>query len=118
MDPKPFDMDVRHDGGVTILDLHGEIDAKASGGLTEAYDQAEEAGAHTVVLNFGDVQYMNSTGIALIVSLLARARAARHRLIAFGLSDHYMEIFTITRLSDFMTVSPDESSAMAAAGAA
>lgn len=117
MEVKPFDMDVRHNGGVTILDLHGEIDAAAAGGLTAAYDQAEEAGSQTVMLNFGDVQYMNSTGIALIVSLLARARAAHHRLIAYGLSDHYVEIFSITRLADFMTVSPDESSAMAAARA-
>ena len=53
-----------------------------------------------------------STGIALIVSLLARARKSKRRLLACGLSQHYVEIFQITRLVDFMSVFPDEASAL------
>ena len=68
-----------------------------------------------VLLNFSGVDYINSTGIALIVGLLAKARAAHRRLIVCGLSEHYMEIFQITRLSDFMTMFPDEQSALAGA---
>jgi anti-anti-sigma factor len=58
------------------------------------------------------VDYINSTGIALIVGLLARARKSHRRLLACGLSEHYIEIFQITRLADFMTVFPDEKSAV------
>jgi anti-anti-sigma regulatory factor len=57
----------------------------------------------------GDI---NSTGIALIVSLLARARKSKRKLLACGLSQHYVEIFQITRLVDFMSVFPDEASAL------
>jgi anti-sigma B factor antagonist len=46
------------------------------------------------------------------VSLLARARASKRRLLAYGLSDHYVEIFNVTRLSDFMGIYPDEKSAV------
>lgn len=67
-----------------------------------------------ILLNFSDVDYINSTGIALIVSLLTRARKAHHRLLACGLSDHYAEIFQITRLADFIGIFPDEASALAA----
>ena len=59
-----------------------------------------------VELNFSGVDYINSTGIALIVGLLARARAAHRPIAAVGLSEHYREIFTITRLSDFMEIRP------------
>jgi hypothetical protein len=45
--------------------------------------------------------------------LLARARKSKRRLLAYGLSDHYVEIFQITRLVDFMNVYPDEASALA-----
>jgi anti-anti-sigma factor len=62
------------------------------------------------------VDYINSTGIALIVSLLAQARKSRQRLVVYGLSDHYVEIFQITRLADFMTIYPDEESALAETG--
>lgn len=67
-----------------------------------------------ILLNFSDVDYINSTGIALIVSLLTRARKAHCRLLACGLSDHYAEIFQITRLVDFIGIFPDEASALAA----
>jgi anti-anti-sigma regulatory factor len=51
------------------------------------------------------------------VGLLARARTSKRRLLAYGLSDHYIEIFNITRLSDFMSVYPDEQSALSEASA-
>ena len=65
-----------------------------------------------VVLNFGDAGYINSTGIALIVGLLAKSRAAAIPLRAYGLTPHYEEIFEITRLADFMAIKPDEDSAV------
>jgi hypothetical protein len=46
------------------------------------------------------------------VSLLARARKEHRRLLACGLSDHYVEIFQITRLADFLSIFPDEASAL------
>lgn len=110
---RQFETQIRRQGDVVIVDLHGEINAFAEEGLNAAYGEAEAANPEMILLNFGDVDYMNSTGIALIVSLLARARASRRRLLAYGLSDHYVEIFNITRLVDFMTVVPDEASALA-----
>ena len=59
------------------------------------------------------MDYINSTGIALIVGVLAQARKAGCRLLTTGLSSHYVEIFHITRLADFMSIYPDEASALA-----
>lgn len=112
MPGKRLKADVRHQPGIAIIDLHGEIDASAESVLNTAYNEAESQETRTILLNFSDVQYINSTGIALIVSLLARARKSQHRLLACGLSDHYVEIFKITRLADFMSVFPDEASAL------
>ena len=112
-----FDAKVRRQPGLAILDLEGEINALAEAALAAAYDEAEREQPQAVLLNFKDVAYINSTGIALIVSLLGRARAGGRRLLACGLSDHYVEIFNITRLADFMSVFPDESSALAGAPA-
>ena len=68
--------------------------------------------ADAVVLNFEGAGYINSTGIALIVGLLARARAAGIEVRAYGLTPHYREIFEITRLADFLAINPDEDSAV------
>jgi anti-sigma B factor antagonist len=110
-----FDIRVRHRPGVAVLDLRGEIDASAERDITRGYDEAEAAHPGVILLNFAEVSYINSTGIALIVSLLARTRAAQRRMFACGLSDHYVEIFTITRLADFMQVFSDEAGALAEA---
>lgn len=112
-----FGAEVRSHDSTGVIDLHGEINLGADQELLAAYEQAVQDDPTTVVLNFAGVDYINSTGIALIVGLLAKARASKRRLMAYGLSDHYVEIFNITRLSDFLSVLPDEESAMAEASA-
>jgi anti-anti-sigma factor len=107
-----LEAEVRQERGSVILDLRGEINGFAQEALDAAYAEADAKDTKTILLNFERVDYINSTGIALIVGLLAKARASHKRLLAFGLSDHYVEIFEITRLSDFMSVFPDEESAM------
>jgi anti-anti-sigma factor len=107
---------VRERGGVAVIDLAGDLNSSAEDALNEAYAQATAGGASSVVLNFERTEYINSTGIALIVGLLAQARANHVEVRAFGLSDHYREIFEITRLADFMTISDDEDRAVSGAG--
>ena len=106
---------VRPEPGGVVLDLSGEINGFGQQALDAAYAEAEANDPETILLNFEEVDYINSTGIALIVGLLAKARASKRRLLAYGLSDHYVEIFDITRLSDFVSVFPDEESALSEA---
>ena len=110
---KPFLAQVRQEGQRSVIDLQGEINSAAEAGLLEAYQSADASGAPTIVLNFSQVEYINSTGIALIIGLLAQARKVHKTLAVYGLSPHYREIFEITRLVDFMQVFEDEASAMA-----
>lgn len=112
MAEKHFQASVRQENGTGIIDLHGEINAQADQALNAAYAQAISQTPKHVLLNFGEVDYINSTGIALIVGLLAQARKSGIRLLTCGLSEHYVEIFKITRLSDFMSIFSDEASAL------
>lgn len=110
-----FEAAVRPSGDIAVIDLTGEIDSNADEGLNAAYAEAEASGAKTVLLNFADTTYINSTGIAVIVGVLAQARQKGTTLCACGLSEHYREIFEITRLSDFMTITDDEDRAVSGA---
>jgi anti-anti-sigma factor len=111
---QPFDVTVRRQPRAAIIELRGEIKIGAESRLRQAYEQADQNDPEVILLNFTDVEYINSSGIALIVGLLARARARKRRLLACGLSEHYREIFEITRLSDFMPVFEDETAALTA----
>ena len=105
-----FTSQLRLQGDLTIIDLSGEINAFADQELNAIYDQAEASEAATIGLNFNKVDYINSTGIALLVGLLARAMKTHRKMAAYGLTDHYLEIFQITRLSDFIKIYSDEAS--------
>ena len=107
-----FDASARTNGSVAVLALNGELNAAADDELNGAYEQAIAADPKTVLLNFDGVSYINSTGIALIVGLLAEARKSDRKIMACGLSDHYKEIFEITRITDFVSIFDDEHAAV------
>ena len=104
MTASDFQTAVHTSDGVPVIDLTGDLNSSAEDALNQAYATATVGGVHSVALNFEHAHYINSTGIALIVGLLAQARANGIEMKAFGLSDHYREIFEITRLADFMTI--------------
>ena len=86
------------------LQRRGDLDSRADETLGHAYRELAATGSPEVTLDFGDVGYINSTGIALVVRLLADARRDGRGVRAVGLTPHYREIFRITRLSDFMDI--------------
>ena len=70
----------------------------------DAYTQASSAGALNIILNFEGLSYMNSSGIGLLVTLLIRVKRQNQRLLAAGLSQHYRQIFELTRLNEAIHV--------------
>lgn len=98
---------------VRVIDVKGEITAFSEKEISDAHERAGE-GAKAVVLNFTDLEYMNSGGIGLLVTTLIRAQRAGHALRAYGLSDHYRQIFSLTRLDEAIAIYDDEESAISA----
>jgi anti-sigma B factor antagonist len=107
-----FEATVRHRGGVAIIDLRGELDAQADGSLRDAYAEAAAFDPRAILLSFRSVGYITSTGIALVIDLLARARKDGREVTACDLSDHYRNVFEITHLVDLMRIFPDEERAV------
>ena len=99
-----------------ILDIQGEINSYSENALMDAYAQASSAGANAIILNFDGLEYMNSSGIGLLVTLLIRVQRQKQRLMAFGLSEHYRQIFDLTRLNEAIMIYDNESAALHAAG--
>ena len=96
----------------SVLDIRGDITAGSEEALMHAYGEAVQQGAKTIVLNFSKLEYMNSGGIGLLVTLLIRANRARQQLLACGLSEHYRQIFELTRLSDAIGIFATEAEAL------
>lgn len=102
------------DPRTSVLAIEGEITAFAEDALMSAYHDATEGRVQTIILNFDRLEYMNSSGIGLLVTLLIRAQRNGQRLLACGLNDHYQRIFQLTRLNEAISIFPDEDAALAA----
>ena len=103
------------DADTCVLELQGELTTFAEDQLMAAYNEACDMNVRNVVLNFDGLEYMSSSGIGLLVTLLIRAQRQQKRLLACGLDDHYRHIFELTRLNEAISLHPDEASAVAAA---
>jgi anti-sigma B factor antagonist len=105
----------RLEGKVAVLDIQGDITAASEDALGGAYAEGAEHGTRAVILNFTGLEYMNSGGIGLLVTLLVRANRAKQKLLAFGLNEHYRQIFELTRLDEAIGIYDTEDEAVSAA---
>src|ERR687893_1414438 len=96
---------------VSIIDVEGELTAFAEDVLMDAYNQASDGQVRAIILNFEGLEYMNSSGIGLLVTLLIRINREKQQLLTYGLSDHYRSIFQITRLDDAIAIHDSEEKA-------
>ena len=109
-------MNVRRINATTsIIDIQGEVSAFAENVLMQAYTEASTPTTRTIILNFSGLEYMNSSGIGLLVTLLIRINRQKQRLLSYGLSEHYKHIFEITRLSEAIGIFDSEDQALAPA---
>jgi anti-sigma B factor antagonist len=111
-------MTVRHvSDTVSIIDIEGDVSAFAENVLMDSYTQANTATTRAFILNFSGLEYMNSSGIGLLVTLLIRVNRQKQRLLAYGLSEHYRHIFELTRLNEAIGIYESEAAALAACAA-
>jgi anti-anti-sigma factor len=108
MPAQPFSAETVVVDGQATITLYGDLNGTADADLTHAYDEAHAARMSSLTLDFNDAAYINSTGIAVLVRILAAGRRDGIEVRARGLSPHYIEIFEITRISDFMRIERDD----------
>jgi anti-sigma B factor antagonist len=104
------------DENSSIIDIGGEVNASAENALMDAYTQANGKDTRAIILNLSEMEYLNSSGIGLLVTLLIRANRQKQALLAYGLNEHYRQIFEITRLDEAIHIYPTEFEALAASG--
>lgn len=97
---------------VRVLELRGQLDQSAEEPLLGAYQKASSDGAQTVILNFREVEAMDSTGLGLLIRLVARAQQQKVRLVACELSAPLQQAFEVTYLDEALDVYAEEAEAL------
>ena len=98
--------------GASIVDVEGEVDVLTSPRFKTALAEVVDAGASTVVVNLDKVQYMDSTGLGVLVSAMKRVRENDGIIVLTGLNPHLSKIFEITGLRKVFSVYATENEAL------
>ncbi|UCC86476.1 MAG: STAS domain-containing protein [Anaerolineales bacterium] len=109
---------VRFEKGATIIDMAGDVTTFAEEAINKAYQDASSNGAHNIVFNFRENDYINSAGIAILIGIVTEARKRDQRLLMAGLSGHFQKIFRMIGLTQYATLYPTLEDALATLGAA
>lgn len=100
--------------GAAAIAITGDVTAACEQELMLAHEQATDSGAKLIVLDFAGMEYMNSGGIGMLITLLIRCQRRHQKLVASGLTEHYRQIFELTRLDEAISLHDDMDQALAA----
>lgn len=97
---------------ITVLRFTGDITSGSQAAVTGTYDGLPQT-AKRILLDFSKVEYLNSSGIALIIQMLIAASKKGQKIVSFGLTPHFQKVFTMVGITKYTTLHPDEKTACA-----
>jgi len=110
---KPLKVHLRRVGDAVIIDLAGDLNHQGEAAMKEAYRQATANNARRIFFNFERTDYINTSGIAILISLVMEAQKAGQQIGLFGVNPHYQKVFQLVRLPLYATIYASEQEALA-----
>lgn len=107
-----MDIQRRSEGDITILNLRGHLDLTSSSALKEASMEVLNSEARKMILNMDKVDYINSSGLGALVSILKEVRNSQGAMRLTNLAPIVREIFDLTQLTDLFEIYQDEKQAL------
>lgn len=101
-------------GPVTVLRFAGDITSTSEAVMLGAYQGLPTESCKRILLDFSKVEYLNSSGIALVIQLMSAANRNGQQVRAYGLTPHFQKVFTMVGISKYAQMHPDQASACAA----
>jgi len=99
---------------VTVLRYEGDIASTSKDAVLGTYQALPKQTAKLVLLDFTKVDYINSSGIALVIQMLIEASNSGQKVFAFGLSAHFTKVFTMVGITKYAGLFGNEAAALAA----
>ena len=99
---------------VTCLRFDGDISSASKDAIVGTYQALDKASNKHILLDFKGVEYLNSSGIALVIQVLMEANKSDQTIAICGLTPHFTKVFTMVGIPKYASLYPDEAAALAA----
>jgi anti-anti-sigma factor len=104
---------IRREPAAAVIELHGDLNSDGEAAVKGAYEQVTADGASTVLLDLSHTQYINTSGISVLITVAMAAKKAGNIILVAGASPHYKKVFDLVRFSSFVTMFDTEAEALA-----
>ncbi|OGW75539.1 MAG: hypothetical protein A2Z72_00210 [Omnitrophica bacterium RBG_13_46_9] len=102
--------------GILICYINGDIDINTAPQFKKVFDKLIHDKRSKLILNFKDVAYVDSSGLATLVEILKGLRVYGGRLKLSNLSTKVKNLFEITKLEKLFDITPEEGDAITSFG--
>jgi anti-sigma B factor antagonist len=106
----PLTTEIRGSTGHALVILSGELDASTAGGLYEELATLNREGVIHVALELSALEFIDSTGVSVIIAEHKRAAAAGGELIVLTPHRNVRRVFEVTGLMGVLDILPNEAS--------
>lgn len=106
MEDGALPIEIERRGGSTILSPRGDVDMSRAPSFREHVRVAQQAKPKRVVIDMGEVDYMDSSGLATLVEAMRNGKGLGVELVLCGLNPKVRAIFEIARLHQFFSIVP------------
>lgn len=107
-----MEVQIREENGVSIMQLKGRLDLASGSALKEQVKNLFDKEFNSIHLNLTDVDFINSSGLGALVSVMKETRLRKGRLTLSNLASYVQEIFEITQLSHIFEIFATEHEAL------
>jgi anti-anti-sigma factor len=99
-----FRVDLRHEEGGTVIAVSGELDLASSPALEERLDEVFGSDAELVVLDLRELEFMDSTGLSVLIRAHQTAEAGERRLSVVKGPPQVQRLLTLTGVGERLAV--------------
>jgi anti-sigma B factor antagonist len=99
-----FDLTVTDRDNCAVLAVTGELDVATAPQLRQEAVRLANSGSTHLVIDLSGVDFLDSTGLGVIVGVLKRLRTHGGELAVAGAENHVRKVFDITRISDIVAM--------------
>lgn len=106
------EVETRVKNDIGIIEISGEVTSFSEKILEDTYEKLSADGLRKICFNFENVSYINSAGMAIIISILTKSRNRKQTLRSWGLTEHFQKIFEMVGITKYMKHSNSEEEAL------
>lgn len=106
-------IEARKESEASVIELHGDVSADGEELIKDAYHAAIADGGGPVLINLAGAEYINTSGISILITIGMEAKEQGVTVVVSGASAHYKKVFDLVRFSSFVSMFDDESAALA-----